>query len=109
MTIPSRLTTPSGFAAMIVIGLLLAASDTALAGGPNDTTRDHRGGKQHPGATATQGGVTVNGQSTTATKPPTLPLGSTGPQTGHSGGYGGLEGKDYGKGDPAGATVRDHR
>jgi hypothetical protein len=41
MTIPSRLTALSGFAAMIVAGLLLATADITIAGsGP--TIRDHR-------------------------------------------------------------------
>jgi hypothetical protein len=70
MTIPSRLTTLSGLAAMIVAGLLLAASNIATAG----TVRDHRNdddkGPGHKG----EGGVSVNGQSTKATKAPDVNL-----------------------------------
>lgn len=90
MTNPSRLITISGFAAMIVAGLLLAASDIAIAGsGP--TVRDHRNddgkGPGHKG----EGGVSVNGQSTKATKPPDV----------------NLNGIDKGK--TKGETIRDHR
>ena len=87
MTIPSRLTALSGFTAMIVAGLLLAAADIATAG----TVRDHRNddgkGPGHKG----EGGVSVNGQSTKATKAPDV----------------NLNGIDKGKSQ--GETIRDHR
>ncbi len=84
---PSRLTKLSGFAAMMVAALLLAATDIATAG----TVRDHRNddvkGPGHKG----EGGVSVNGQSTKATKPPDV----------------NLNGIDKGKSDNY--TIRDHR
>jgi hypothetical protein len=63
MTIPSRFTALS-LAAMLVVGLMLAASNTAFAG-QGSTTRDHRDGKR-PGGVAAEGGVTVNGNKKTS-------------------------------------------
>ena len=83
-----RITPLTALAAMLVVGLLLAAPDTVAAGGPNDTTRDHRHGKRQGGGDA-EGGVTVNGKGTTAATAPIKQIGG------------------YNK--ARGAIVRDHR
>ena len=90
MTIPSKLTTLSGLAAIIVAGLLLAAADIVIAGS-EPKVRDHRGGKEHTGPHSTEGGVSENGKVTTATKNPGV----------------NLRGIDKGKSNTY--TVRDHR
>jgi hypothetical protein len=85
MTISSRFTPFSALAAMIVSGLLLAASDGKTE------TRDHRSGKDNTGPHSTEGGVSQNGQVTKATKNPGV----------------NLNGIDKGKSNNY--TIRDHR
>jgi len=90
-------------AAAIAVGFILIASKQAATAGHSPTVRDHRDGKQVGGGS--EGGVTVNGKPTKATKAPKLPVGN-GTQS-HGNGYGGL-GNDPSKG-ASGITVRDHR
>jgi hypothetical protein len=91
-------------ASAIAVGSVLLAAPNAAFAGSTSSTRDHRDGKR-PGGVAAEGGVTVNGKSTTVTKSPKLPVGTN--TQGHGGGYGGL-GNDPSKGT-SGITVRDHR
>ena len=88
-----------GCAATIALSfVLLAASDTAMAGHGN-TVRDHRDGKR--AAKRAEGGITVNGRVTPVQAPSSVP------GKGHKGGVSGWGGGGKNKGGES--TLRDHR
>lgn len=94
MTVRPIFTSFSCLTATLAIGLMLAATDIALAG---TVVRDHRGPSGAP-----QGGVTVNGKAAKVAPAPKI----GGPKW--KGGYDKL-GEPGEKGTKSGVTVRDHR